>query len=266
MRSAWFVLVIGMLIGDDVRDARVGSANERPGITGIAHLFEHMMFKGTPTIGTRDARRDQEIIAEQERVRDEIRAEERKLRAAWRRGEVSDLQKPEAKSARLRELEARFRELVQAQRDILVKNEFDRIYTSQGASGMNAFTHYDMTAYFITVPANKLEQPGFVGSATHPAFPFQRPSVGAQLGSLAAQLRTTSIGALPTGASVVLSCASALASIRCMRWTSTSSNTPACTAVWSACASAGSPNVRFSSTLASNTSVSWGISVANVRR
>src|SRR6476469_2655687 len=32
--------------------AHVGSSNERPGITGIAHLFEHMMFKGTPTIGT----------------------------------------------------------------------------------------------------------------------------------------------------------------------------------------------------------------------
>ena len=34
--------------------AHVGSANERPGITGIAHLFEHMMFKGTPTIGTKN--------------------------------------------------------------------------------------------------------------------------------------------------------------------------------------------------------------------
>ena len=34
--------------------AHVGSANERPGITGIAHLFEHMMFKGTPTLGTKD--------------------------------------------------------------------------------------------------------------------------------------------------------------------------------------------------------------------
>src|SRR5690606_27071248 len=32
--------------------AHVGSSNERPGITGIAHLFEHMMFKGTPTLGT----------------------------------------------------------------------------------------------------------------------------------------------------------------------------------------------------------------------
>ena len=48
---------------------RVGSVNERPGITGIAHLFEHMMFKGTPTIGTKNAKRDTEIIDEQERVR-----------------------------------------------------------------------------------------------------------------------------------------------------------------------------------------------------
>ncbi len=34
--------------------ARVGSVNERPGITGLSHLFEHMMFKGTHAIGTKD--------------------------------------------------------------------------------------------------------------------------------------------------------------------------------------------------------------------
>ncbi len=134
-----------------------GSANERPGITGIAHLFEHMMFKGTPTIGTKDAKRDLEIIAEQEQVRDQMRQEEHKMRAEWRRGDITDLQKPENQTARYRELEAQFKQLVEAQREELVKNEFDRIYTSEGASGMNAFTHYDMTAYFITVPANKLE-------------------------------------------------------------------------------------------------------------
>ena len=60
--------------------AHVGSANERPGITGIAHLFEHMMFKGTPTLGTKDAKRDLELIAEQERVRDLMRAEQSKMR------------------------------------------------------------------------------------------------------------------------------------------------------------------------------------------
>src|SRR5690242_3292741 len=64
--------------------AHVGASNERPGITGIAHLFEHMMFKGTPTIGTKDYKRDQEIITEQEKVRDEMRKEEAKMRAAYR--------------------------------------------------------------------------------------------------------------------------------------------------------------------------------------
>ena len=56
--------------------AHVGAANEGPGSTGIAHLFEHMMFKGTQTIGTKDYAKDLEILAEQEQVRDEMRAEE----------------------------------------------------------------------------------------------------------------------------------------------------------------------------------------------
>ena len=136
---------------------RVGSVNERPGITGIAHLFEHMMFKGTPTIGTKDAKRDAEIINEQEIVRDAMRLEESKMRLALRRGEINDLEKAENKTPRYRELEVKFNELIKNQREILVKNEFDRIYTTAGASGMNAFTSNDMTGYFITVPANKLE-------------------------------------------------------------------------------------------------------------
>ena len=136
---------------------RVGSVNERPGITGIAHLFEHMMFKGTPAIGTKDAKRDAEIINEQEIVRDAMRLEESKMRLALRRGEINDLEKAENKTPRYRELEVKFNELIKNQREILVKNEFDRIYTTAGASGMNAFTSNDMTGYFITVPANKLE-------------------------------------------------------------------------------------------------------------
>jgi len=137
--------------------AHVGSANERPGITGIAHLFEHMMFKGTTNIGTKDFKRDLEIIAEQEAVREQMRAEEAKTRAAYRRGDVEDVMKPESKTERYRELEKQFNQLVTEQRQLLVKNEFDRIYTSAGGSGMNAFTSEDLTAYFINVPANKLE-------------------------------------------------------------------------------------------------------------
>jgi predicted Zn-dependent peptidase len=137
--------------------AHVGSANEHEGITGIAHLFEHMMFKGTETIGTTDYKKDLEILAEQEKVRDEMRLEEAKMRAAFRRGDIDDLMKPESKTPRWNELNKHFLELVEEERKVLVKNEFDRIYSAAGASGMNAFTMQDMTAYFITVPANKLE-------------------------------------------------------------------------------------------------------------
>jgi predicted Zn-dependent peptidase len=135
----------------------VGSANERPGITGIAHLFEHMMFKGTPTLGTKDYKKDVEIINEQERVRDLMRKEEANMRTLWRRGEIADLQNPDTWTARYKELQAQFKKLVDAQREILVKNEFDRIYTANGGSMMNAYTSHDVTVYFTTVPANKLE-------------------------------------------------------------------------------------------------------------
>jgi predicted Zn-dependent peptidase len=65
--------------------------------------------------------------------------------------------KPENKTPRWNELNKQFNDLVTQERTVLVKNEFDQIYSANGASGMNAFTMEDMTAYFVNVPANKLE-------------------------------------------------------------------------------------------------------------
>jgi predicted Zn-dependent peptidase len=137
--------------------AHVGSANERPGITGISHLFEHMMFKGTHVIGTRDYAKDVELIDEQERVQDQMRAEMSKMRAAQRRGELEDITKPEARTPGYVELEARFDSLVAAQRANMIKNEFELVLQNNGATMTNAFTNEDMTVYFETLPANKLE-------------------------------------------------------------------------------------------------------------
>src|SRR5215475_7497637 len=120
--------------------AHVGSSNERPGMTGIAHLFEHMMFKGTQTIGTKNYAKDLEIISAQEKIRDQMREEERKMRQQYRLGEIDDILKPENRTERYKELEKQFDELIAQQREILVKNEFDRIYSANGASQMNAFT------------------------------------------------------------------------------------------------------------------------------
>jgi predicted Zn-dependent peptidase len=137
--------------------AHVGSSNERPGITGISHFFEHMMFKGTKKIGTTNSRRDLEIIDEQETIQTQIRAIYEQQRERFRLGEIEDPYAPDARPPELVTLQTRFDALVAEQRALMVKDEFDKIYTSEGASGMNAFTSQDVTVYFITVPANKLE-------------------------------------------------------------------------------------------------------------
>jgi len=147
--------------------ARVGSVNERPGITGISHFFEHMMFKGTGTIGTRDPDRDATFRAEQKALRDAIN------RTVWTKqydrffkGEIDDPWDPANDTPELRSLRSRLDMLIRAQQGrgeagpeagTIVKDEFDQVYTKAGGSGMNAFTTYDLTCYFITVPSNKLE-------------------------------------------------------------------------------------------------------------
>jgi len=147
--------------------ARVGSVNERPGITGISHFFEHMMFKGTDTIGTREPEKDARYRAEQKAIRDEIN------RLVWtrqydrlRRGEIADAWDPANDTQELRVLRGKLDQLIRAQQGrgeggaaaaTIVKDEFDQVYTKAGGSGMNAFTSHDLTCYFITVPSNKLE-------------------------------------------------------------------------------------------------------------
>jgi predicted Zn-dependent peptidase len=137
--------------------AHVGSVNERPGITGLSHFFEHMMFKGTKTLGTKDIAQDLQIIEEQEKVRAAMREEMEVMRSRLRRGEIDDLMKPESQTPRYRELDKQFDALVQKQRAIIVKDQLDQFYTSNGGEGMNAGTWEDLTAYFVRLPSNRLE-------------------------------------------------------------------------------------------------------------
>ncbi len=137
--------------------AHVGSADERPGITGLAHFFEHMMFKGTHTIGTKDIERDLEIIEEQEAVQERIRAELREQRRRWRLGEIEDPYDPDHRTDTLNALRAEFQGLVEEQRELMVKDELDKVYTDGGGTSLNAFTSYDFTVYINQLPANRLE-------------------------------------------------------------------------------------------------------------
>jgi predicted Zn-dependent peptidase len=136
----------------------VGSVNEEVGATGIAHLFEHMMFKGSPTIGTSDYLKESEIIVKLDALRLEMEAEYELMREAKRRGEIEgSIYLPENQTEKLAELRDKMKTLQEEQKEFIVKDEFDQIYTEAGASGLNAGTMQDATFYFITVPANKLE-------------------------------------------------------------------------------------------------------------
>ena len=138
--------------------AKVGSVNERPGITGISHFFEHMMFKGTDTIGTKDAKRDAEVRAKQTEVRNKLMAIQLGSQyKRWKAGEIDDPWDARNDTEEMKALRQELTRLMEEQKSITVMNEFDKVYTSMGGSGMNAFTEYDMTFYFISVPANKFE-------------------------------------------------------------------------------------------------------------
>ncbi len=138
--------------------AKVGAVNEPQGITGLTHLLEHMMFKGTRTIGTSDWARDEAIIKQQDEVRAEMEKELTVLRGKLRRGEISgSIYDPANATPRLKELKDQYEKLAAAEKDVIVKDELDQIYTQQGASGLNAGTSEDQTFYFITLPTNKLE-------------------------------------------------------------------------------------------------------------
>ena len=120
----------------------VGSAQEREGASGLAHLLEHMMFKGTRGLGTRDWAAEGPLLERIEQIVADLDAERRKADAA--------------DPAVLAALEARLAAAEEQARGLVVKDEIDGIYTRHGAKDFNASTGVDVTTYKISLPANRL--------------------------------------------------------------------------------------------------------------
>lgn len=134
---------------------KVGSANEWPGMIGAAHLLEHMLFKGSTTLGTHDFAREAPLLIREDSIRAAIVDEERKgqLYAFQRAIGITDVPDNSGTIAKLNaELES-----VKTMLDALVdKNAYEQLYSRNGASGFNAGTGYDGTTYFVNLPANRL--------------------------------------------------------------------------------------------------------------
>jgi predicted Zn-dependent peptidase len=135
-----------------------GSANDQIGTTGLAHMMEHMAFKGTALVGTKDYAAEQPLLDREETTWNALRDERRK-------GAHAD-------STKLRQLEKAFADAQTASQALVVSNEFQKILEQAGARNWNASTHNDFTDYFYSLPSNRLELWAVMegGRMGHPVF------------------------------------------------------------------------------------------------
>ncbi len=172
---------------------KVGGVDERTGITGIAHMFEHMAFKGTRRIGTVDYNKEKSVLVEIERaavafnrIRAQIpQAEMEILERLERNLQKSASEKPAKRPDKIAQLErsiaalnnrqgkdapahldtyirmlesrAELKRLQNEHKNHIVRDEFTQILIANGSPGINAATGKDYTIYITDLPANRLE-------------------------------------------------------------------------------------------------------------
>ncbi len=120
----------------------VGGANEPVGHTGMAHIFEHMAFKGTHTVGTSNWQEEKKALKELDNTYQK-----------W----LAEKYSTQPDSAKMDTLWSQFEGLQEEAGEYVVNNEFSEIIDRNGGTGMNATTSQDRTNYFYSLPENRLE-------------------------------------------------------------------------------------------------------------
>ena len=121
----------------------VGSMYEGPGTSGLCHMYEHMMFKGTKRLGTSDYAKEKPWL-------DKIDSVDAVLGALYNKGHVGA---DSLCTALKREIFG----FMDKERAYVKKDEIWDIYSGNGGANLNAWTADDMTAYIVTLPKNKIE-------------------------------------------------------------------------------------------------------------
>ncbi len=122
---------------------RVGAVDESEGEFGAAHFCEHMMFKGTTTIGAKNYAVERKILDAIEKTGTALDQEKRK-------GKKAD---PKI----IHNLSEKLKKLQEQGKKYFIPNEIDRLYTENGGLDMNASTGQDVTTYHVSLPSNKIE-------------------------------------------------------------------------------------------------------------
>lgn len=133
---------------------KVGSADERPGITGSAHLLEHMLFKGTRLLGTSNYEAEVPLMAQIDTLAHELSKAITNSRSPLYRGTGAEVDSLKAAIARLQERQKQF----------VIKDELWETYLRHGGSSLNASTGNDGTQYYVSLPSNKTELWAFMES------------------------------------------------------------------------------------------------------
>ena len=126
----------------------VGGVDETSRTRGVAHLLEHMLFKGTRRIGTRDWAKEEPLLGKIEAVGSRI-------------DELKDA--PGVDPSELGNLRRQLAALQAEHRKLVVKDEFSRIYAENGGVGYNASTSKDMTTYVISLAGQQARAVGRAG-------------------------------------------------------------------------------------------------------
>lgn len=140
------VLSINLIFG-------VGGANEEFGMTGVAHLYEHMAFKGTRRLGTKDYARERTDLDALDRLSAQMEEVRRKLSE---KGPAKGSDSTADDHPQMRELQQQFKAAQERAQQWVVGNEMALLYQRHGAVGLNASTGKDVTRYSVSLPANRL--------------------------------------------------------------------------------------------------------------
>jgi predicted Zn-dependent peptidase len=116
---------------------RVGGKNDPAETTGLAHYFEHLMFKGTSHFGTSDYEKEKPLL-------DEIEA-------------LFETYRKTTDPAERKAIYTKIDSVSQEASKLAIPNEYDKLMSALGSQGTNAFTSYDVTAYMEDIPSNEIE-------------------------------------------------------------------------------------------------------------
>lgn len=116
---------------------RVGGKNDPAETTGLAHYFEHLMFKGTQQFGTQNYEQEKVMLDEIESLFEEYRT---KTDEGERKAIYKKIDSVSYEASKLS-----------------IPNEYDKLMSAIGADGTNAYTGFDMTVYTEDIPSNQIE-------------------------------------------------------------------------------------------------------------